>query len=239
MEKSFRQGGTIPVQVDAEKTRAVRGKLLFWYERNGRDYPWRRTVDPYRILIAEIMLQRTKADQVAPVYGEFIRRFPDPYSLHKADPEVIRSYFSKLGLMWRADLIIRFAAKLVERFGGKIPPDRDQLLSLPAVGDYIADAVLSFAYGRDVAVVDSNVCRVLRRVFGLKPRGEARRDRRFRELAQMLVPPGKSREFNWAMIDFASAVCTPRNPKCDECPLRENCLHAHLGSECRNTGSSQ
>ena len=208
------------------KIRRIREELLSWYRRNGRDYPWRRTRDPYRILMAEIMLQRTKADQVAPVYEEFIRRFPDPASLYKADPKTIRTYFSRLGLMWRADLVTKFAAELVERFGGRIPSDRDQLLSLPSIGDYMADAVLSFAYGRDVAVVDSNVCRVLGRIFGLKPRGEARRDRRFRTLAQSLIPPGRSREFNWAMIDFASAVCTPRKPKCRECPLRSVCLYA-------------
>ena len=208
---------------NCEKTHRIRKELLSWYRRNGRDYPWRKTRDPYRILIAEIMLQRTKADQVAPVYEEFIRRFPDPVSLHKADPDVIRSYFLRLGLMWRADLVTKLATELVERFGGRIPSNRNQLLSLPSVGDYMADAVLSFAYGRNVAVVDSNVCRVLSRIFGLKPRGEARRDRRFRMLAQALVPPRKSREFNWAMIDFASAVCRPRKPKCELCPLKGYC----------------
>jgi A/G-specific adenine glycosylase len=211
------------MQPDSDKLRFVREKLLRWYERNGRDYPWRRTRDPYRILIAEIMLQRTKADQVVPVYEEFIKRFPDPVSLREADAEVIRFFFSRLGLMWRADLIKKFAAALFERFGGRIPSERNQLLSLPAVGDYMADAVLSFAFGRNVAVVDSNVCRVLRRLFGLRSRGEARRDKLVREMAQRLIPPERAREFNWAMIDFAAAVCTPRNPKCDICPLKEIC----------------
>lgn len=208
-----------------EKIRRIRKELLSWYRKNGRDYPWRRTRDPYRILMAEIMLQRTKADQVVPVYKEFIRCFPNPASLYKADPERIRSYFSRLGLMWRADLVTKFAAELVEKFGGRIPSNRDQLLSLPSIGEYIADAILSFAYGKDVAVVDSNVCRILSRIFGLKPRGEARRDKQFRILAQSLIPPGRSREFNWAMIDFASIICTPRKPKCGECPLRPICLY--------------
>lgn len=206
-----------------EKIKTIRERLLSWFERNGRDFPWRRTRDPYRILIAEIMLQRTKAEQVIPVYEEFIRRFPDPESLVKAGREDIRSFFSRLGLLWRADLVVKLADVLVRRFNGSLPPEREKLLSLPAVGDYMADAVLSFAYGMDIAVVDSNVCRVLRRIFGLKTRGEARRDRRFRELARRLVPPGKSREFNWAMIDFASTICTPRKPRCDECPLRHYC----------------
>lgn len=209
-----------------EKIRMIQEGLLSWFKKNGRDYPWRRTKDPYEILIAEIMLQRTKADQVLPVYGKFIERFPDPASLSRADPDTVRAYFLRLGLIWRADLIIKLATELTERFEGKIPPSREKLLSLPSVGDYMADAVLSFAYGKDVAVVDSNVCRVLRRIFGLRPRGEARRDKRFRILAQSLVPTGKSREFNWAIIDFASVICTPKRPKCEKCPLKSVCLYA-------------
>lgn len=212
-----------------EKIEIVRENLLSWFKRNGRSFPWRETRDPYRILVAEIMLQRTRAEQVVPVYEEFIRRFPDIESLAKTEKETVREYFSRLGLLWRADLVVDLAKELIARFGGVIPPDREKLLSLPGVGDYIADAILSFAYGMDVAVVDSNVCRVLGRVFGLKQHGEARRDRRFRELAQKLVPHGKSREFNWAMIDFASMICIPRKPKCGECPLKSVC--AYVGNK--------
>jgi len=214
------------MRISHEKIRIIREELLSWFKKNGRDYPWRRTKDPYKILIAEIMLQRTKADQALPVYEEFIERFPDPVSLSRADPGVVRSYFLRLGLLWRADLIIKLATELIERFEGKIPSDRKDLLSLPSIGDYIADAVLSFAYGKDVPVIDSNVCRVLRRIFGLKPRGEARRDKRFRALARLLVPPDRSREFNWAIIDFASMVCAPKRPRCGKCPLKPICLYA-------------
>ncbi|MEM2618865.1 MAG: hypothetical protein QXR87_04710 [Candidatus Hadarchaeales archaeon] len=208
------------------KIRAIQEKLLQWFERNGRDFPWRKTKDPYRILIAEIMLQRTKAEQVVPVYKKFIGHFPSPESLAKARTEAVRAFFSRLGLLWRADLVVRLAGELVKKFGGTPPSERKELLSLPGVGDYMADAVLSFAYGADVAVVDSNVCRVLRRIFDIRPKGEARRDRRFRELAMRLVPHGKSREFNWAMIDFASEICTPQKPKCGKCPLRYHCSAA-------------
>lgn len=208
-----------------EKIKVVREILLSWFEKNGRSFPWRGVRDPYKILIAEIMLQRTKAEQVVQVYEEFIRRFPNVEILAKAEKEAVRKYFSRLGLLWRTNFVLGLAQELVARFGGNIPPDRENLLSLPGVGEYIADAVLSFAYDMDVAVVDSNVCRVLSRVFGLKQQGEARRDRRFRELAQRLVPHGRSREFNWAMIDFASMICTPRKPKCNECPLKSVCVY--------------
>jgi len=157
--------------------------ILSWFDKNRRSFPWRTRTDPYQILIAEIMLQRTRADQVEPVYMDFIRRFPDVRKLNRATRKEIGEYFAQLGLFWRTELVKRLARELVERFDGKVPEDRDELLSLPAVGDYIADAVLSFAYGRDIAVVDANVCRVVGRVFGLTAKGEARRDPRFRKVA--------------------------------------------------------
>lgn len=199
--------------------------LLKWYRENGRDYVWRRKKDPYDILMVEIMLQRTKADQVEPVYLDFIRRFPNAWELSKATEKEIGEYFSRLGLLWRTKLVKRLAEELVDKFEGKIPKDRDLLLSLPAVGEYMADAVLCFAYGKDVAVVDANVCRVIERVFGIIAKGEARRDHRFRSLAQEMVPSGKARQFNWAMIDFAALVCASRNPKHDICPMNNFCSY--------------
>jgi len=200
-------------------------RLLDWFLRNGRNYPWRNTQDPYKILIAEIMLQRTKADQVEPVYREFVEKFPSPHELNKASIKDIEKFFTRLGLRWRAGLVKALARELVKRFNGKVPENRDELLSLPSVGDYMADAVLSFAYERSVAVVDSNICRILERVFDLKPRGEARRDPKFRKIADKIIPAGKAKPFNWAMIDLAALICTPRNPKCHLCPLCDICRY--------------
>ena len=208
-----------------EKGKAFAELLLKWYRKNRRSYVWRQKKDAYSILIAEIMLQRTKANQVEPVYIDFMRRFPDVRELDQATEKEIGEYFGRLGLLWRTGLVKRLAGELVDRFDGGIPEDRDELLSLPAVGDYVADAVLSFARGKDVAVVDANVCRILGRVFGLTSRGEARRNRRFRRVAQELVPSGRANEFNWAMIDFAALTCTPRHPKCDSCPMNKFCFY--------------
>lgn len=201
-------------------------RLLEWFKNHGRNYPWRRDTDPYRVLVAEIMLQRTKADQVLPVYRSFLKRFPGPESIVNAAPGEVERFFSMLGLRWRAERVRKLAKTLVLKYGGHIPKSRGELLSLPGVGEYVADAVLCFAYGKSVAVVDANVCRVIRRVFGLKARGEARRDPGFRRLADWLLPRDRAKEFNWAMIDFASMVCTPRKPKCDRCPLSNICMHA-------------
>ena len=208
-----------------ELSKIVSDLLLEWYIDNKRSYVWRGKKDPYKILIAEIMLQRTKADQVEPVYLSFLKKFPTPEELNRASEEEISFYFKKLGLLWRAPLLKRLAKELVDRFEGKIPESRNRLLSLPAIGEYVADAVLSFAFGKDIAVVDANVCRVIGRVFGLKAKGEARRDHRFRMIAQQILPPGKAKEFNWSMIDFASLICVPHNPKHSICPLREICSY--------------
>jgi A/G-specific adenine glycosylase len=203
--------------------KAVANLLLKWFRKHGRNYPWRRKRDPYHVLMAEIMLQRTKADQVMPVYRSFLRKFPDPYVLADATSKEIGDVFAKLGLRWRAKKVKKLARALILQHNGRIPDSREKLLSLPGVGEYTADAVLCFAYGKDVAVIDANVCRVIERVFGIKSCGEARRDPQFRQIAQRLVPPKRAREFNWAIIDLAALVCTPRNPKCAECPLRKLC----------------
>jgi len=197
--------------------------LLEWFKKHGRIYPWRKETDPYRILIAEIMLQRTKAEQVVPIYNQFISKFPNIYTLAQASYEDIEYFFAMLGLKWRAKKVKELTNAVINQFNGQIPCSREALLSLPGVGEYIADAVLCFACGKNVAVVDANVCRVISRVFGVKPRGEARRDPIFKQIAQRLLPPEHAKEFNWAIIDFAALVCTPRNPKCNECPLRQFC----------------
>lgn len=213
------------MRVTENTVKLVQEKLLKWFDVHGRSYPWRRTSDPYRILIAEIMLQRTKAEQVLPIYTAFLEKFPDVRSLAQASLEEIKEFFRKLGLVWRAEKVKSLAATLLSRYNGGIPAKREELMSLPSIGDYVADAVLCFAYSKDIAVIDANVCRVISRLFGVELRREARRDPKLRELAHQLVPAGKAKEFNWAMIDLASLLCVPRIPRCTKCPLRGVCLY--------------
>lgn len=198
--------------------------LLEWYlKEDKRTFPWRLRRDPYEILVAEIMLQRTKAEQVAPVFLSFIKRFPSPELLAKAELSEIEVFFSRLGLLWRAKKVKFLAEKLSSDFKGKVPNNRDKLLSLPGIGEYVGDAVLCFAFKEDRAIIDSNVCRILGRVFNIKAKGEARRDPVYRKIAKQLVPSGKCREFNWAVIDYANEICIPRKPKCSICPLNSIC----------------
>jgi A/G-specific adenine glycosylase len=200
--------------------------ILTWYAKNHRNFPWRNKTDPYQILIAEIMLQRTKADQVVPVYEDFLREFPTIRDLNQATLEQIQKYFARLGLFWRSSLVKKMADEIVARFNGKIPAVRDDLLSIPAVGDYVADAVLAFAYGQDFSVVDANVCRVIGRVFGLEYKKEARRKPIFKKVLKAHLPKGKAKEFNWAIIDLASLICIPKKPICWKCPLNGICRYA-------------
>lgn len=208
-------------------------QLLEWYfTQDKRNFPWRKTKDPYGILVAEIMLQRTKANQVVPVYLSFMKRFPSPDELCRAGLTEIEEYFSKLGLMWRAKKVKLMAKKLSLDFKGLVPRKKSQLLSIPGVGEYVSDAVLCFAFREDTPIVDSNVCRVLGRVFDLKPKGEPRRDPIYRQVATQLIPEGKCSEFNWALIDHANEICTPRNPKCEICPLNRVCSYYASKQKC-------
>ena len=204
----------------------IANKLIRWYEKNGRKFPWRYEQAPYKIMIAEIMLQRTKAEQVVPVYLSFINEFPNPSKLYAASEEEIVKYFHKLGLFHRAELVKNLSGVLVQRFKGNIPENREDLLSLPAVGEYVASAILSFAFDKRVSIVDSNVCRVVSRVFGLKSRGEARRDPSLKRIVDQILPEKKVKEFNWAIIDLAAKICFPRKPLCDICPLKNLCAYA-------------
>jgi A/G-specific adenine glycosylase len=213
------------------KTENIASLLLEWFNENGREYPWRKKTSPYRILMAEIMLQRTKADQVLPVYKSFLKKFPDLDTLAKASSKEIEMVFAQLGLRWRAERVRKLVSVLISDYNRQIPDIREKLLSLPSIGEYVADAILCFAYERDIAVVDSNVCRVIGRVFGLKARGEARRDPKFRQVAQQLVPKGKAKEFNWAIIDLGAMICTPRNPFHASCPIKSYCTYYRHNKE--------
>jgi len=214
---------------------AVIGReLIKWWRAHGRRYPWRETRDPYKIIVAEIMLQRTKADQVLPVYRDFLEKFPTIHHLVRAAPEEIEEFFKRLGLRWRADKIRKMADFVVREYNGRFPRSKEMLMKIPGVGDYISSALLSFAYGLPYVVVDSNVCRIIQRVFGIKARGEARRDKRFHELAREMLPENEdSRLLNFALIDFAALVCKPRRPLCSSCPIRNLCSY-YSGSSSMN-----
>jgi len=213
------------------KAELVQRELLKWFGTNRRSFPWRQTTDPYRIVIAEIMLQRTKAPQVEGCYLQFLQRFPSVQDLSAVSVEDISQAIASLGLAWRAEKIKALATDIVDRFSSTIPSTREELLNLPGIGDYIADAVLCFAFEQPVVVVDWNVARFICRFFGIKAKGEARRDKKVLEYARRMIPQSHIREFNWALLDLTALVCKPRKPSSSGCPLRAWCAHASSMAE--------
>ena len=179
---------------------------------------------PYRVLVSEIMLQQTQVDRVIPKYRQFLRRYPTLRALAQAPVEHVRELWYPLGYNIRPVRLHAIARETVARYRGRLPDDAEALRALPGIGRYTAGAVLSFAFGRDVAVLDTNVRRVLTRVFlGARRTARLRGDRRLWEMAEALVPAERGYDFNQALMDFGATVCSARQPKCDGCPMTRLC----------------
>lgn len=198
-------------------------KLLQWWEDNRRDFPWRQTRDPYRILVAEILLHRTKADQVAPIYTAFVRRFPNLKSLATASEDEVEKMLYPLGLRWRVRLLISMVREIADSHAGIVPIDRHELESLPGVSHYIASAVRSFGLDLPDPILDTNTVRILGRVFGVSITDSSRRSKEFRMMYESLMEKKRPRDFNFAMIDLAALLCRPTNPICHQCPIKSVC----------------
>ncbi|MBW7881659.1 MAG: hypothetical protein H3C34_03310 [Caldilineaceae bacterium] len=203
--------------------------LLNWYAVNRRDFPWRNTKNPFEVLLAEKLLQQTKArDIVVSVYSRLLTQYPTVQAIMNADLDELREAIQPLGLAYRASEIKQMAAEIVESYGGEVPPSLEELLSLTGVGDYCARAVLSLAYSQDVPIVDTNVARFLHRLCGIEkslPANPARK-KYLRCLATQLLPENTARDFNLAVLDLCASVCTSQNPQCRTCPLRGFCSYA-------------
>jgi A/G-specific adenine glycosylase len=205
---------------------AFKRRLLRWFRVAGRDLPWRHTRDPYHVLVSEFMLQQTQVIRVSEFYPRFLHRFPTIEHLAAARPQRVREAWSGLGYYRRAANLHRLARTVVREHGSAIPSAPEQLVALPGVGRYTAGAVASFAYERRVPAVDTNVARVLARVF--RPRGHARAtpaDRAVWQLAARLLPLRRRAawEFNQALMDLGARYCVARRPKCAACPVRPAC----------------
>jgi len=200
--------------------------LLIWWESNKRDFPWRHSTDPYKILIAEKLLQQTAVgDRVVRAYGQIIENYPTLIDLANADELVLSGIIKELGLLYRAKELVAITKFINTEFQGEIPQSRKLLLSIPGIGEYITRAILSFGYNLDFAVVDTSVSRFLYRYFGLsgdRPKNPAR-NKLLIELAQSLLPTGKSKEFNLAILDLCAKVCVITKPLCAQCPLHDHC----------------
>jgi len=209
-----------------ERVRVIRRRLLRWYDAERRDLPWRRTADPYAIWLSEVMLQQTRVDTVIPYFERFLARFPTLSDLACAPLDDVLALWSGLGYYRRARSLHAAASTMVREHAGRFPDRLEDALALPGVGRYTAGAVLSIAHGKRHPVVDGNVERVIGRLFAL---GEGTPKRRFWEVASELVPPSRPGDFNQALMELGSEVCTPREPACERCTVRASCSALRLG----------
>ncbi len=207
-----------------------RKNLLAWFTQFQRDLPWRKNKDPYRVWLSEIMLQQTRVAAVIPYYERFLARFPTVNSLAEAQQEEVLRLWSGLGYYSRARNLQKAAQQIVAQHAGIFPMAADDALELPGIGAYTAAAILSIAYDKQLAVLDGNVARVLARLEAIQ--GDLRAGsqwQRLQHLADMLLDPQLSGDWNQAMMELGATVCTPRSPQCLLCPIQEFCQARKLG----------
>ena len=221
-----RKTGPLLPLPDSTSRRRFRTSLLAWYRARGRDLPWRRTSDPYHILVSEIMLQQTQVDRVLPKYGEWLERYPSFEALAEAPEDDVVQTWRPLGYNIRPRRLQSIAREAVANHGGRLPSDEATLLSFKGIGAYTAGAVRSFAFGQRAAILDTNVARVLFRVFIGEgdPKAHAMRKHLW-ELSRAVLPHKHVFDFNQALMDLGATVCTARKPLCGDCTMRRRCAH--------------
>ena len=209
--------------IDSSKSAWFRNHLLSWAEDNLRDYPWRRTSDPYSILVAEFLLQRTDADTVAPIYEAFLTRYPALNELAIAEVKDLAKLLQPLGLFFRAERLSETAKIIREKYKGEISQEETELLKLPGIGKYTARAICSQAFDRSTAVLDTNVARILERFFGIKGGRVKSRCKILWSAADNVAPDAEVGHWNLTLLDFGALTCTARKPKCSVCPVSAKC----------------
>jgi A/G-specific adenine glycosylase len=213
------------------KRQAIVGALLGWFAQNARDLPWRRTLDPYAIWISEIMLQQTQMETVLPYFERWMKAFPDVHALARAGESRVLKLWQGLGYYSRARNLHAGAREIAGKFGGEFPSDYETVLGLKGIGRYTAGAICSIAFNQPRPIVDGNVLRVLARVYAIdRPIDVPKNREAFWRLEEKLIPEGRAREFNQALMELGALVCTPRNPRCGRCPLRTDCAARSSGN---------
>lgn len=200
--------------------------IIIWWKHNKRMFPWRETRDPYKILCSEILLQQTNAEKVVPVYNKIISDYPETADLSEAETAELEEIIKPLGLLKRAGRLRKIAAEITQKYDGIIPADKKALLKLPGVGNYTANAVMCFAFEKQVGVLDTNTIRILARVFDIKSdKARPRNDKNLQNELNKVIPKNKSKIFNYALLDFAALICTAENPDCRKCIISRICFY--------------
>ena len=195
------------IKISKRRREKFQLKILNWYKKNKRDLPWRKTTDPYKVLVSEIMLQQTQVDRVIPKYHAWIKKFPDFKALAKASTKDLLEYWSGLGYNSRAIRLQKLAQVVMKDHNGKLPEDEDILIKLPGIGPYTAKSVLIFALNKNVGTVDTNIRRIFIYEFNLD---ESMKDQDLLEFAHEITPKNKSRDFHNALMDYGATFLTSR-----------------------------
>lgn len=207
-----------------------RSRLLVWYAENGRNLPWRRrSISKYKLVVSEILLQRTRAEAVASFFNTFFSRYPSWKKLAAADEAEIGQVIRPIGLWKRRARTLKQLATVMAKRNGRFPRTRAEVEgSLPGVGQYIANSIFLLCHGEPQPLLDGNMARVLERVFGPRKRSDIRYDPYLQALAFQVVQCNDAKELNWAILDLAATTCLPRKPRCSSCPLGSFCSKAAL-----------
>ncbi|BAY11880.1 A/G-specific adenine glycosylase [Calothrix sp. NIES-2098] len=205
------------------KIKWFRQHLLIWGTQNLRDFPWRNTCDPYAILIAEYLLQKTDAVMVVPIYNEFLFKYPTLENLAQASIDELSELLEPLGLYFRAERLYQCDRIILEKYGGKIPDSEKHLLELPGIGKYTARSICSQAFNQPLAVLDTNVARIIERFFSLQGARVKSRCKILWSAAEIIAPNKEVGKWNLTLLDFGAMVCRAKNPLCNNCPLSAKC----------------
>lgn len=219
--------GRDPPQPSLRRRQAFRARLLRWFDAHGRRFPWRAPrASTYLRIVSEVLLQRTRAEVVARIIPAFLERYPSWASLARAGEADLQEVLRPLGLWRRRAVSIRGLARYADSTRGRFPSRREDVESVPAVGQYVANAIWLFAHRRPAPLLDSNMARVLERYFGPRRLADIRYDPYLQLLAASIVDCERSIDLNWAILDLGALVCKPSRPDCPSCPLRPSCRHA-------------
>jgi A/G-specific adenine glycosylase len=215
--------------LENKKILEFRKSLLNWFKNNDRKFPWRRSsTTKYQYIIAEVLLQRTRAETVASFFPRFIEVFPSWKKLNQASLEQLQVYLQPIGLWRRRAVSIQALSDEMAKRNGRFPKNREEIEALPGIGQYITNAVLLFCHGEPQPLLDVNMARVLERVFGQRKMADIRYDPYLQQLAKEVVDCENPVQVNWAILDLAAAICLPKKPRCQKCPLGELCkIYAH------------
>ena len=203
-----------------------RKKVFRWHLANRRQFPWRKKAcTNYQLILAEVLLQRTKAETIASFYPRFIEKYPSWKLLAKADVRELQLFLKPIGL-WkqRTNALKNLSIEMTKR-NGRFPKTREEIEKIPAIGQYIASEVLMFCQEQSEPLLDVNMARVLERFFGSRKLADIRYDPYLQDLSRKVIPKNNAKEFNWAILDFASLICKARKPLCLDCPLKANCSY--------------